>query len=53
MHIVLTTTQTVTITPTQRNGYASIVINAAGESVTLMYLANAWHILGGNGYTTT
>jgi hypothetical protein len=52
-HIVLTATQTVTITPTQRNGYASIVINAAGESVTLIYLANAWHILGGNGYTTT
>jgi len=52
-HIVLTTTQTVTITPTQRNGYATIVLNAAGKSVTLMYHSNAWHILGGNGYTTT
>lgn len=52
-HFVLTTTQTVTITPTQRNGYATIVLNAAGESVTLMYHSNAWHILGGNGYTTT
>jgi hypothetical protein len=52
-HLVLTATQTVTITPTQRNGYATIVLNAAGESVTLIYLANAWHILGGNGYTTT
>ncbi len=50
-HIVLTTAQTVTITPTQRNGYASIAINAAGESVTLIYLASAWHVLGGNGYT--
>lgn len=49
--IVLTTTQTVTITPTQRNGYASIAVDAAGDSVTLLYLASAWHVIGGSGFT--
>ena len=50
-NIVLTTTQTVTVTPTQRNGYASIALDAAGDSVTLLYLASAWHVIGGSGFT--
>jgi hypothetical protein len=52
-YIVSTAAQTVTITPTNRNGYASIGFNAAGDSVQLLWLAGAWHIIGGNSYTTT
>jgi hypothetical protein len=51
-YIVSTAAQTVTITPTNRNGYASIGFAAAGASVQLIWLAGAWHILGGNAYTT-
>jgi hypothetical protein len=50
-YLVSTAAQTVTITPTNRNGYASIGFNAAGDSVVLLWLAGAWHIVGGNSYT--
>lgn len=51
-YIVSNVAQTITITPTARNGYASIGFTVAGASVQLIWFAGAWHILGGNAYTT-
>lgn len=45
-------TQIVTITPTNLRGYTSVLLNAPGESVTLMFKNSNWNIIGGNGYTT-
>ena len=33
-------------------GYTSALLNAPGESVTLMFKNSNWNIIGGNGYTT-
>ena len=45
-------TQIVTITPTNLRGYTSVLLNAPGESVTLMFKNSNWNIIGGNGYAT-
>jgi hypothetical protein len=45
-------TQVVTITPTNLRGYTSVLLNAPGESVTLMFKNSNWNIIGGNGYAT-
>tara|TARA_Y100000389_G_scaffold201940_1_gene245913 strand:- start:3663 stop:4121 length:459 start_codon:yes stop_codon:yes gene_type:complete len=45
-------TQVVTITPTNLRGYTSVLLNAPGESVTLIFKNSNWNIIGGNGYTT-
>jgi hypothetical protein len=45
-------TQVVTITPTNLRGYTSVILNAPGESVTLMFKNSNWNIIGGNGYAT-
>jgi hypothetical protein len=41
-----------TITPSNLRGYTSVVLNAPGESVILMFKNSNWNIIGGNGYTT-
>ena len=41
-----------TITPSNLRGYTSVLLNAPGESVTLIFKNSNWNILGGNGYTT-
>jgi hypothetical protein len=50
--VVQTTAQTATITGDFTGAITSVVLNAVGESVMLMYLSGAWHIIGGNGFTT-
>ena len=45
-------TNAVTITPSNLRGYTSIVLNAPGETVTLMFKNSNWNIIAGNGYTT-
>ena len=45
-------TEIVTITPTNLRGYTSVLLNAPGETVMLMFKNSSWNILGGNGYTT-
>jgi len=41
-----------TITPTNFRGYTSVILNAQGESVTLLFKNSRWNIIAGNGYTT-
>ncbi len=45
-------TYTQTITPSNLRGYTSVLLNAPGESVTLIFKNSNWNILGGNGYAT-
>tara|TARA_Y100000361_G_scaffold50414_1_gene43842 strand:+ start:252 stop:713 length:462 start_codon:yes stop_codon:yes gene_type:complete len=45
-------TYTQTITPTNLRGYTSVLLNAPGETVTLMFKNSNWNIIGGNGYAT-
>lgn len=45
-------TQIVTITPSNLRGYTSVLLNAPGESVILIFKNSNWNIIGGNGYTT-
>ncbi len=41
-----------TITPTNLRGYTSAILNAEGETVTLLFKNSRWNIIAGNGYTT-
>jgi hypothetical protein len=45
-------TEIVTITPTNLRGYTSCLLNAPGETVTLMFKNSSWNVIAGNGYTT-
>ena len=45
-------TNIITITPTNLRGYTSVLLNAQGESVTLLFKGSKWNIIAGNGYTT-
>jgi len=45
-------TNAITITPTNLRGYTNIVLNAPGETVTLLFKSAKWNIIAGNGYTT-
>ena len=47
-----TGTYTQTITPTNLRGYTSVLLNAPGETVTLMFKNSNWNIIAGNGYAT-
>jgi hypothetical protein len=46
-------TNAITITPTNLRGYTSIVLNAQGETVTLMFKSSKWNIIGGHGYSAS
>ena len=46
-------TSILTITPSNLRGYTSVLLNAPGESVILMFKNSNWNIIGGNGYTTS
>jgi len=50
--ISASSTNTITITPTNLRGYNSVVLNAPGETVTLLFKSSKWNIIAGNGYTT-
>ena len=41
-----------TITPTNLRGYTSVLLNAEGETVTLLFKNSRWNIIAGQGYTT-
>ena len=41
-----------TITPANLRGATSVLLNAEGESVTLMFKNSNWNIIAGNGYAT-
>lgn len=41
------------LTPATRIGYASITLNAVGDSVTLQYFSTGWAVLAVNGATIT
>ena len=42
-----------TITPSNLRGYTNILLNAQGETVTLLFKNSNWNIIAGNGYTTS
>ena len=46
-------TNAVTITPSNLRGYTNIILNAEGETVTLLFKNSNWNIIAGNGYTTS
>ena len=41
-----------TITPSNLRGYTSVILNAPGETVTLLFKNSNWNIIAGQGYTT-
>lgn len=41
-----------TITPTNLRGFTSVILNAEGETVTLLFKNSRWNIIAGNDYTT-
>jgi len=41
-----------TITPSNLRGHTSVLLNAEGETVTLMFKNSNWNIIAGHGYTT-
>ena len=41
-----------TITPSNLRGYTSVILNAQGETVTLLFKNSNWNIIAGQGYTT-
>ena len=43
----------VTITPSNLRGYTNVLLNAPGETVTLLFKNSNWNIIAGNGYTTS
>ena len=45
-------TNAITITPTNLRGYTSVLLNAEGETVTLLFKNSRWNIIAGQGYTT-
>lgn len=47
---MLSATGTATVTPANLAGGTSVTFNAAGDSVTLMFVDTDWYIIGGNSY---
>ena len=41
-----------TITPTNLRGHTSVVLNAPGETVTLLFKNSNWNIIAGHGFAT-
>ena len=46
-------TNLITITPSNLRGYTNVLLNAPGETVTLLFKNSNWNIIAGNGYTTS
>lgn len=44
-------TNAITITPSNLRGYATITLNAPGETVTCIFKNSNWNVIAGNGYT--
>jgi hypothetical protein len=43
-------TNNIVITPSNLRGYATITLNAPGETVTCMFKNSNWNVIAGNGY---
>jgi hypothetical protein len=43
----------VTITPTNLRGGSNVLLNAPGETVTLMFKNSNWNIMSGHGYAVS
>jgi hypothetical protein len=43
-------TNDITITPSNLRGYATITLNAPGETVTCIFKNSNWNVIAGNGY---
>lgn len=43
-------TNAITITPSNLRGYATITLNAPGETVTCIFKNSNWNVIAGNGY---
>ena len=52
LNVSSSVTNAVTITPANLRGYTSAILDAPGETVTMMFKNSQWNILAGNGYTT-
>ena len=52
LNIATSGTHQQTITPSNLRGATSVLLNAEGESVTLMFKNSNWNIVAGNGYAT-
>lgn len=46
-------TNAITITPTNLRGGTTIVLNAVGETVLLLFKNSRWNVIGGHGYSLT
>jgi hypothetical protein len=46
-------TNAITITPTNLRGFTSVVLDAPGETVTLMFKSSKWNIIGGHSYSVS
>ena len=44
-------TNAITITPTNLRGGGSVILNAPGETVTLLFKNSNWNVIAGNGYS--
>ena len=53
INVATSGTSIVTITPSNLRGYTNVLLNAPGETVTLMFKNSNWNIIAGNGYTTS
>jgi len=51
--IMATGSNTITITPSNLRGGTSVVLNAVGDTVTLLFKNSNWNIIAGNSYTVS
>ena len=53
INVATSGTFTVTITPSNLRGHTNVLINAPGETVTLMFKNSSWNIIAGHGYAVS
>jgi len=51
--IMATGSNIITITPSNLRGGTSVVLNAVGDTVTLLFKNSNWNIIAGNSYTVS
>jgi len=53
INVATSGTFTVTITPSNLRGHTNVLLNAPGETVTLMFKNSNWNIMSGHGYAVS
>jgi|TARA_A200000159_G_scaffold47505_1_gene43801 hypothetical protein len=53
INVATSGTFTVTITPSNLRGHTNVLLNAPGETVTLMFKNSSWNIIAGHGYAVS